>query len=98
MAYVSSQTHFYPDLRAHVFTQYLYSCFVLLSTEIGEGIKDLAEASAGVNAYGTIVDGTVDVKPVTNIVEATAELADASAGVNAYGTNVDKKMGGKLEK
>ena len=66
-------------------------------TGIGETLKDMAQASAGVSPYGCVVDGTVDVKPVTTVVEAVDEVADAGRGVNAYGTNVDNKMGGKLE-
>jgi len=55
-------------------------------------------ASAGVSPYGGMVDGTVEIKPVTDAVMAVDEVADAGRGVNAYGTNVDNKMGGKLEK
>ena len=65
----------------------------MLSTtaEIGHGIKELAEAGAGVNAYGNVVDGAHHVKPVDNLVDKTTDLADAGMGVNDYGTNVDMK-------
>mmetsp|Transcript_10620 Transcript_10620/g.22485 ORF Transcript_10620/g.22485 Transcript_10620/m.22485 type:complete len:101 (-) Transcript_10620:233-535(-) len=66
--------------------------------EVGEVLKEAAVASAGVSPYGGMVDGTVEIKPVTDAVMAVDEVADAGRGVNAYGTNVDNKMGGKLEK
>ncbi len=59
--------------------------------EIVEDIKEIGEASMGVNSYGTNVEGRADIKPVTKITDATAELAEAGMGENAYGTNVDMK-------
>ena len=64
-------------------------------TEIGEGIKELGEASMGVNAYGNNVDGRADIKAVAKLTDAATDLADAGMGVNDYGTNVDMTHGMK---
>jgi len=57
-----------------------------IRTDIAQGTKDLAVASAGVNSYGVNVDGAVK---GGDIVQGTKDLAVASAGVNSYGVNVD---------
>ncbi|KAL9183228.1 hypothetical protein ACHAXT_005015 [Thalassiosira profunda] len=57
--------------------------------EIGEDLKELADASMGVNAYGTNVEGRADIKPVTVMTDKASDLADAGMGVNSYGNNVE---------
>ena len=59
--------------------------------EVGHGIKELAVAGAGVNAYGNNVDGFTTEKHVTAVTNAATDIADAGMGVNSYGTNVDMK-------
>ena len=71
-------------------------CFIC-RTDIVQGTKDLAVASAGVSPYGVIVDGAVK-SPVSSAVVIVDEVADARRGVNSYGTNVDHRLGHELEK
>ena len=68
-----------------------------LRTDIAQGTKDLAVASAGVNSYGVNVDGAVK-SPISNAVEVIDEAAEAGRGINSYGTNVDHRLGHELEK
>ena len=67
------------------------------TSDIVQGTKDLAVASAGVSPYGVIVDGAVK-SPVSNAVEVVDEVAEAGRGVNSFGTNVDHRLGHELEK
>ena len=69
----------------------LYDIDVDTLTEVGHGIKELAVAGAGVNAYGNNVDGFTTEKHVTAVTNVATDIADAGMGVNAYGTNVDMK-------
>ena len=65
--------------------------FISPPPEVGHGIKELAVAGAGVNAYGNNVDGFTTEKHVTAVTNAATDIADAGMGVNSYGTNVDMK-------
>ena len=67
-----------------------------IRTDIAQGTKDLAVASAGVNSYGVNVDGAVK-SPISNAVEVIDEAAEAGRGINSYGTNVDHRLGHELE-
>ena len=71
-------------------------CFTRRS-DIAQGTKNLAVASAGVSPYGVNVDGAVK-SPISNAVEVVDEVAEAGRGINSYGTNVDHRLGHELEK
>ena len=78
-------------------TNWLCASLSNIQSDIAQGTKDLAIASAGVSPYGVIVDGAVK-SPISNAVEVVDEAAEAGRGVNSYGTNVDHRLGHELEK
>ena len=101
----SKSTHFHASsiFRLHYDLHEMIShillsphCFTRRS-DIAQGTKDLAVASAGVSPYGVSVDGAVK-SPISNAVEVVDEVAEAGRGINSYGTNVDHRLGHELEK